>query len=70
MDHWIALTDSRTDNPGTVVENIIPLCHGWGGCNNNKRNRDAAEWLTKKLGPRKAKKKLAEIQAYFDSLAA
>src|SRR5262245_36706706 len=31
-DHWICITSP--DCPGTVAENMIPLCHGKGGCNN------------------------------------
>lgn len=72
VDHWIAVSDTRTDNPGHVATNILPLCHsirgsnGLGGCNNNKGNSDPIEWLTRKLGKRKAKKKLVEIEAYFE----
>jgi hypothetical protein len=69
-DHWIPLSDPSC--PGTVAVNIVPLCHamrdGEEGCNNSKLNRDPVEWLTEKLGPRKAKCKLAEIRAYFDSV--
>lgn len=70
MDHWIPVNSPEC--PGTVKTNIIPLCHsqkdGEGGCNNSKSDSDPIEWLTEKLGPRKAKKKLAEIRAYFDSI--
>lgn len=66
MDHWIPLTSP--DCPGTVPSNIIPLCHGVKGCNNQKNNRSAAEWLTAKFGPRRANKILSRINAYFDSL--
>lgn len=70
-DHWIPLSDERTDNPGTVPWNIIPLCHvrkgagSHGSCNQSKAYHDPIEWLTKQLGKRAAKKKLAEIEAYF-----
>lgn len=67
MDHWIPISDIK-NCPGTVPWNIIPLCHGIDGCNNSKSNRNALDWLTEELGPRKAKKKLAEIQAYFDQV--
>jgi hypothetical protein len=67
-DHWIALSDPRPNNPGTVPTNIIPLCHGIDGCNNSKHDNDATEWLTRKYGRRKAKKILERIQKYFDSL--
>jgi hypothetical protein len=66
MDHWIALADKRPDNPGTVPHNIIPLCHGIQGCNTSKGYRDAAKWLTEKLGAEIAAQKLQEIQAYFE----
>lgn len=65
-DHWIPLIDSRTDNPGTVPWNIIPLCHGDQGCNNSKGSADPIEWLTRKFGKRRAKKILAQIEAYFE----
>lgn len=62
-DHWIPLVDPKC--PGTVVHNMLPLCHGIGGCNNSKHTKDPVIWLTEKLGKRAAKKKLAEIEAYF-----
>ncbi len=69
-DHWIALSDPRPDNPGTVPWNIVPLCHclkgGRNGCNNSKRNSDPFQWLVRKLGEEKAREKLAEIEAYFE----
>jgi hypothetical protein len=67
-EHWIAVTDPRPDNPGTVTHNMLPMCHGAGGCNNSKLNREPTEWLIRRLGKRKAKMKLAEIQAYFDKV--
>jgi len=69
QEHWIPICDPRPDNPGTVVTNILPMCHarrdGDGGCNNSKWRRDPIVWLNEKLGPRKAKRKLAEIETYF-----
>lgn len=67
-DHWIAVTDTRPDNPGTVPENILPLCHGVDGCNNSKLNKDPIEWVTRQFGNRKAKQILARVEAYFQSL--
>lgn len=64
MDHWIPIVSPEC--PGTTPMNIIPLCHGVGGCNNTKHDKNPIEWLTQKLGKRKAKKKLDEIQAYFE----
>ena len=37
-DHWIPLASPQC--PGTIAENIIPLCHGQGGCNNSKADKD------------------------------
>jgi len=66
-DHWIPLTSVNC--PGTIAKNIVPLCHGQGGCNNSKSNRDPNEWLEWKFGKRKAKVILKRIQEYFDGLA-
>lgn len=63
MDHWIPL--ANPDCPGTVPTNIIPLCHGVDGCNNNKKDKDPNIWLVQKYGPKKAKAKLKEIETYF-----
>ncbi len=65
-DHWIPLSDPRSDNPGTVPTNIVPLCHGVGGCNNRKSNRDPVEFLETEFGKRRAKQILARINAYFE----
>lgn len=65
-DHWIPLTDTHSNNPGTVPTNIIPLCHGVGGCNNRKFNRDPLEFLETEFGKRRAKQILARIEAYFE----
>lgn len=68
MDHWIPITDPNC--PGTIPTNIVPLCHGQDGCNNSKKDRDPVEWLTQRYAnnPRKAKRILARIEAYFASL--
>ncbi len=72
LEHWIALSDPRADNPGTVPWNIVPMCHtkkgaplGKPSCNLSKSNKDPVEWLTQRFGKRKAMKKLNEINAYF-----
>jgi hypothetical protein len=67
-DHWIPVNDPRPDNPGTVPTNIVPLCHGHGGCNNAKASRDPMEWLVDKFGKRKAARIAKRIAAYFESL--
>lgn len=65
-DHWIPV--SSPDCPGSVPTNIIPLCHGRGGCNGDKLDKDGPTWLLAKLGKRKGRQKLAEIEAYFEHL--
>lgn len=64
MDHWVALSKGGSTTP----KNIVPLCDGFGGCNESKHNRDATEWLTERYGKQKAKQILNRIQVYFDSL--
>jgi hypothetical protein len=66
MDHYIAITDPRPNNPGTVAENMLPTC---ADCNLNKHNYDPIDWITRTFGARKAKKIIAAIEAYFASLA-
>lgn len=62
-DHWIPLT---ADNcPGTVPTNIVPLCHGLGGCNNSKSNKDPMEWLQSRFGTRQAQLIIERIEHYF-----
>lgn len=65
MDHWIPLTSD--DCPGTTPENIVPLCHGVGGCNNSKGAKDPETWLTETYGTRKARQIMARINTYFQS---
>lgn len=62
-DHWIPLNCSTC--PGTVPTNIIPLCHGVGGCNNSKGDRLPKEWLLWKFGQFKADEILKRIDDYF-----
>lgn len=64
-DHWIPLTSP--DCPGTVAWNIVPLCHGNDGCNNQKFNNAAADWLIEKFGPRKGRAILRKIEAFLES---
>lgn len=65
FDHFIPLSDTRADNPGTVPNNMIPTCDK---CNHSKCNHNPIEWITRKFGARKAKKIIAAIEAYFASL--
>lgn len=62
-DHWIPV--ASPDCPGTTPTNIVPLCHGEGGCNNLKYATLPAVWLTRKFGKRKANEILARVEAYF-----
>lgn len=66
MDHWIPFNDPNC--PGTTSKNILPLCHGVNGCNNNKAYMNPEKWLMAFLGKSKGQQKLVEIQAYFDSV--
>lgn len=76
QEHWIPQSpgyELDEPNPGTVVTNIIPMCHstaeGMYGCNNMKSNRDPQEWLLDTYGKRKTKQIEARIQAYFDFMS-
>jgi hypothetical protein len=62
-DHWIPLSDPAC--PGTVPTNMIPLCHGIGGCNNTKNKANPLLWLRRRFGPRKAASIQRKIEAYF-----
>ncbi len=74
QDHWIPISDSNPNNPGTVLENVLPLCHAIkganriGSCNHSKGAKNPIEWLVETLGKRKAKHKLKEIETYFKSV--
>lgn len=63
-DHWIPLVSP--DCPGTVPHNMIPLCHGIDGCNNSKNEADPLEWLIRKFGKQKGKRKFDDIQDYLN----
>ncbi len=65
-DHWIPLNYDGDDNPGTVATNIVPLCHGLGGCNNKKHDIMPDVWLEREYGKRKSKQISARIEAYFE----
>jgi hypothetical protein len=62
-DHWVPI--STPNSPGSVPWNILPLCHGRYGCNSRKGAQDPTTWLIALLGKRKARRKLAEIEAFF-----
>lgn len=63
LDHWIPLASPAC--PGTVAENMLPLCDGKGGCNTSKRHADGRAWLHRRYGTRKATSILRKIQQYF-----
>lgn len=69
QDHWIPITYAGDGNPGTVAENIVPLCHsqvaGVRGCNDLKSNQNAHDWLVSTYGARKASGIEKRIHAYF-----
>ena len=68
-DHWIPLSDERPDNPGTVPDNIVPLCHskkaGMRGCNNTKWRVDSGQWLVRLYGEKRALEIKTMIESYF-----
>lgn len=70
QDHWIPISFDGEENPGTVVNNVVPLCHslqrGMNGCNNMKRDQLPHEWLVSTYGARRARQIEARIQSYFD----
>ncbi len=69
-DHWIALSDKRLNNPGTVPQNILPLCHsakaGMLGCNNLKWSKDGSKWLTELYEDEDAQIIKSKIERYFN----
>jgi hypothetical protein len=62
-DHWIPI--ASPDCPGTIATNMLPLCHGEGGCNNMKQAQEPEEWLLSRFKPTHAKRILAAVKAYF-----
>lgn len=62
-DHWIPLNSSHC--PGTIATNMIPLCHGEGGCNNSKHGFEPHAWLIKRFGAKKAAHIEKKIETYF-----
>jgi len=63
-DHWIPLRSP--DCPGTVTWNIVPLCHGDGGCNNSKHARNPADWLIATYGKRKGMVILRRVEEFLE----
>ena len=67
IDHWIPLSYKGSDNPGSVMSNIIPLCCNQQGCNGRKSSKMPDVWLHREFDKRKAEKIMERIQEYFDS---
>jgi hypothetical protein len=63
IDHWIPVNKGGPTTP----DNIVPLCHGVGGCNNFKSDRSPSEWLIERFGPRKGRAIQRRIEAYLNS---
>lgn len=61
-DHWIPISKGGP----TIPTNIVPLCHGVGGCNNRKRDTLPDEWLEREFGMRRAKHIARRIADYFE----
>lgn len=66
-DHWIPLSSSTC--PGTIAQNILPLCHGTNGCNNSKNDSEPHAWLLRRFGASKTAKLEKAITAYFAIVA-
>ncbi len=62
-DHWIPL--ASPDCPGTVAENMLPMCHGPGGCNNLKNKSNPETWLISRYGRIPAQRILRAVATYF-----
>jgi 5-methylcytosine-specific restriction endonuclease McrA len=61
QDHWIPMNKGGA----YTASNIIPLCNGIGGCNQNKKDKAPDLWLTERYGKRKARQILKRIEEYF-----
>lgn len=66
IDHWIPL--ASPDCPGHIAGNVVPLCHGLGGCNNTKSDKDAVEWAIDRFGELESKVVLGRIMQYFNAV--
>jgi len=62
-DHFIPLNSPNC--PGTVAHNMLPVCHGKGGCNNSKRFSHPHVWLVARFGPQRSRRIEAAIAVYF-----
>lgn len=62
-DHWIPL--SSQDCPGTIPTNVVPLCHGKGGCNNSKGKKRPDDWLAQRFSKHQVREIKERIERYF-----
>jgi hypothetical protein len=62
QDHWVPLTAPKNINPGTVAENIVPLCRS---CNADKFNFMPHEFLLKHYDNIQSWIILKRIDRYF-----
>jgi hypothetical protein len=76
LDHWWPIAGTERLCPGTVVGNMVVLCHVGGhrrggkpmeipGCNNSKGHRNPDVWLREQFGSRRAARKMEEIETFF-----
>jgi 5-methylcytosine-specific restriction endonuclease McrA len=63
FDHWIPISDQRPNNPGTVPENMVPLC---SKCNLSKNDTDPVLWLERRYSKNKVQKILKAIHDFFE----
>jgi hypothetical protein len=64
LDHVIPLSSPIC--PGTIATNMLPLCHGTGGCNNSKHSKDMHTWLLSRYSVKKVRQIEKAIAVYFD----
>lgn len=60
-DHWQPIISGGNSTP----VNIVPLCHGIGGCNPSKQDTDPHTWLVWRYGELQANIILARVEDYF-----
>lgn len=62
-DHWIPISKGG----GTTPDNIVPLCHGFDGCNSSKNNHEPDVWLIRMFP--EAEEIKARIGRFFVAIA-
>lgn len=61
-DHWIPFVKGGQ----TTATNIVPLCHGVGGCNSQKNSQYPDKWLLKSFPEEQVIQILKRIDNYFE----